>query len=159
MGRSPPPTAFVAVLMALGVAACGAGGDESPGGSGGATTTTIEISETEFALEPARVTVDEPGTYTFRVVNDGGVVHALEIEGSGLEDETEDIDPGESAELTVEISEPGEYELYCPVDGHRERGMEGTLSVGGSGGGTTTGDTTTEDSDDDEDDGGGYDYR
>ena len=29
------------------------------------------------------------------------------------------------------ISKPGEYEFYCPIDGHREQGMEGTIVVGG----------------------------
>jgi uncharacterized cupredoxin-like copper-binding protein len=24
---------------------------------------------------------------------------------------------------------PGEYEYYCPVDGHKAGGMEGTLTV------------------------------
>lgn len=145
---------LLAGLGAAGLTACGSGGDETSGGGGGPAAQTIEIAETEFMLDPATVTVREPGTYTFHVVNDGGVVHAFEIEGPGIEEETADIDPGGSADLTIEIAEPGEYELYCPVDGHRERGMESTLSLGGGGGGGTTEDTTTEDSDNS----GGYGY-
>ena len=42
--------------------------------------------------------------------------------------------------------------MYCPVDGHKDKGMEGTITVGGGGGGaTTTDETTTE-----EDSGYGY---
>ena len=54
---------------------------------------------------------------------------------------------GESGTLTVDL-EPGEYEFYCPIDGHREQGMEGKIVVGGSssGAGTTTGETDTGDS-------------
>jgi uncharacterized cupredoxin-like copper-binding protein len=152
-------TSLVVVLvagLAVGaLAACGSGGDKGSGEGGGAAPKTIRIAETEFKLDPSTVTVDKPGTYTFHVVNQGGAVHALEIDGPGVEEQTADIDPGGSADLTVEISEPGEYELYCPVDGHREHGMEGILSVGGGGGGATTEDTTTEDSDDN----GGYGYR
>ena len=77
----------------------------------------------------------EPGSYTFHVVNDGSVVHALEVEGPLGEVETADLAPGESADLDVDLSEPGDYEMYCPVDGHKDEGMEGTISVGGGGGG------------------------
>ena len=49
--------------------------------------------------------------------------------------ETGDLEPGESADLTVDFSEAGEYEMYCPVDGHRGMGMEGSITVGGEGGG------------------------
>ena len=94
----------------------------------------------------------DPGSYTFHVVNDGSVVHAFEVEGPSGEVETADLEPGASADLEVELSEAGEYEIYCPVDGHRDQGMEGTITVGGGGGGgTTTDETTTEDD-------GGYDY-
>jgi uncharacterized cupredoxin-like copper-binding protein len=98
---------------------------------------TIQVSETEFRLKPAEITLDKPGTYVFEAVNSGDTVHALEVEGEGLEEETQEIQPGQSAELKVKL-EAGTYELYCPVDGHKEEGMEGKVIVkegsGGSGG-------------------------
>ena len=46
--------------------------------------------------------------------------------------------------------EDGTYEIYCPVDGHKDMGMVGTLTVGagggGSGGTVTDDDTSTDDS-------------
>jgi uncharacterized cupredoxin-like copper-binding protein len=84
-------------------------------------------------------------------VNDGQSVHALEIEGHGVEEETENIQPGDSADLTVDLKEAGDYELYCPVDDHRAMGMDGSVDVGGAGAGA--GATTTNG---DEDQGGGY---
>jgi plastocyanin len=144
---------LLAALGAAGLTACGSSGNENSGGGGGPAAQTIEIAETEFMLDPATVTVPEPGMYTFHVVNNGGIVHAFEIEGQGIEEETADIDPGGSADLQVEIAKPGEYEIYCPIDGHRERGMEGTVSLGGGGGGTTE-NTTTDGSNDN----GGYGY-
>jgi uncharacterized cupredoxin-like copper-binding protein len=136
------------VLILVGVVGCGAGGG-SAGGGGGAEDAqapsgakesvlkTIEVKETEFALKPAEITLEKPGTYLFKAVNSGGTVHALEVEGQGIEEETEEIQPGQSAELKVKL-EAGTYELYCPVDGHKEEGMEGKVIVkegsGGSGG-------------------------
>jgi plastocyanin len=135
----------VLLSFAFGAAACGSGGDEGRGtGDGGGQR--IEIAGTEFALDPSQVQVDQPGTYTFAFRNEGGTVHALEVEGRGVEEKTEEIDAGQTAELTVDLSEVGEYEIYCPVGNHKEQGMEGTLVVGGAAGGsgtTTEGDTTT----------------
>ena len=143
---------FVSVMVALSlpIGCAGRGGGE--GGNGGgdeapsrakdsrakdSVVKTIRIDETEFRLEPAEITLDKPGTYVFEAVNSGDTVHALEVEGEGIEEETEEIQPGQSAELKVEL-EAGTYELYCPVGGHKEEGMEGTLTVkegsGGSGG-------------------------
>jgi uncharacterized cupredoxin-like copper-binding protein len=41
---------------------------------------------------------------------------------------TELIQPGDSAELTVPL-EAGTVSLFCSVDGHRQLGMDATLSV------------------------------
>ena len=92
---------------------------------------------------------------TFEVTNNGSVDHALEVEGQGVEEETETIKPGESAELAVDLSKEGSYEIYCPIDGHRDSGMEGTLTVGASMGGGSTG-TTEDQGSTTSDDGYGY---
>jgi len=88
------------------------------------------MSLVDFALEPKTMRLDAPGTYTFKVTNDGQTQHALEIDGNGVEEETDTLGPGESGEVTVELA-AGEYELYCPIDNHRANGMEGALIVGG----------------------------
>ena len=33
------------------------------------------------------------------------------------------------SDLVVDLPEEGEYEVYCPIDSHREQGMEGTITV------------------------------
>ncbi len=119
-------------IATLSLAACGGDEAAAPGSDAGPAR-TVEITLTDFRLEPATVTLHEPGTYTFRAVNDGATAHALEVEGEGVEAETEEIAPGASAELAVELDE-GTYELYCPVGDHEGRGMKGGLSVGEHGG-------------------------
>ena len=126
------------ILFGCGAGGGGGGEDKAPSGAQkGAVLKTIEVKETEFKLQPADITLDKPGTYVFRAVNSGDTVHALEVEGEGIEEETEEIEPGQSAELKVKLK-AGTYELYCPVGRHKEEGMEGKLTVkegsGGSGG-------------------------
>jgi plastocyanin len=129
----------IAIAIPLTLAACGGGDDTSSttaasntessttasggGGAGG----SVDISETEYKLDPADPTVSA-GSVTFNVSNDGGVTHALEVEGDGVEEETDDISGGQSAKLTVDL-QPGTYEIYCPIDSHKDMGMEGTLTV------------------------------
>jgi plastocyanin len=134
------------LVLALAVTLlAGCGEDEGDDSAAPADGGKLEIVATDFALEPADASVDAAGERTIRLVNEGEVTHALEVEGDGVEEETASIAPGESAELTLELEE-GEYELYCPIGNHRDQGMEGTLVVGaGAAGGTHTGHTETDD--------------
>ena len=117
-------TLIIASFFAL----AGCGGDDGNGTSE-APSETFAIVASDFTFSPPTFAITEAGTYTFDVTNDGGVDHALEIEGSDLEQETETIGPGESASLTVDL-ESGTYELYCPIGNHRDLGMSGEISVG-----------------------------
>ena len=126
----------IAIAVPLALSACG-GDDEDPTTTAAATdetTTTaasgggaVEISETEYALDPANPSVSA-GEVTFEVSNDGSTTHNLEVEGNGVEEEVEDIAPGDSGSLTTEL-EPGSYEIYCSIGNHKDLGMEGTLTV------------------------------
>jgi uncharacterized cupredoxin-like copper-binding protein len=135
------PWLLFPVLLLL--AGCGGGGtNESQ--QGGAVVQTVQISEKEYSLTPSSVTVSKAGTVEFQVTNDGQVTHALEIEGNGVEEETDDTDPGQSATLRVDLSKEGSYEMYCPIDGHKDKGMKGTVTVGSAPAGGTTTTTTTQ---------------
>jgi plastocyanin len=138
-----------AVFALLSFAGCGGGDDASDtsgaaGTSGGGGGQTIDVAASDFMFAPADLQADA-GDVTINLTNDGQSDHALEIEGNGVEEETDTIPPGESTSLTLTL-EDGTYEIYCPVDGHKGLGMVGTLTVGA--GGTGTGDDdgmTTED--------------
>jgi uncharacterized cupredoxin-like copper-binding protein len=120
---------FTVVVMLLSVfLVAGCGGDDNGGEETTSTASQISISATDFAFTPSTVTVDAPGTYTFDLTNDGGTDHALEIEGNGVEEETDTVSPGDTASVTVDL-ESGSYEMYCPIDGHKAQGMEGEISV------------------------------
>ena len=142
------------VVLAIPLAAgCGDEGEEG-GGETATAAQTIELSASDFEFDRAELTAD-PGEIRFELTNDGDFPHALEVEGEGVEEESETIQPGDTTELTVELDE-GTYEIYCPVGDHKDRGMVGTLTVGGGGGGgsdtetteteTETGETETDES-------------
>lgn len=129
---------------ALALAGCGSGDGETtpaPATGGGSGAKEVSLSATEYSFDPGSIKIDEPGTYTFTLTNDGSVEHALEVEGQGVEEETDTLDPGSTGRVTITFSKVGTYEFYCPVDDHRDRGMEGTLTIGqaaaGGGAGTT----------------------
>jgi uncharacterized cupredoxin-like copper-binding protein len=118
------------LLVALTFAVAGCGGDDGEEATNGTSSQrSFSISESDFTLTPPTVTIDAPGTYTFEATNDGGVDHALEIEGNGIEEVTDTIAPGESASVTVDL-ETGTYEMYCPIGNHRDLGMSGEVTVG-----------------------------
>lgn len=136
--------ALIAIVIPLALAACGDDDDEETTSAATTETTTEEtttddaaqtggggeeltISETEFALEPADPTV-AAGEVTITATNDGATLHNLEVEGNGVEEITDDLDPGQSGELKLDL-EPGEYEMYCAIGTHAAQGMEGTLTV------------------------------
>lgn len=120
--------AIVMIVSVLAVVGCG--GDDEEAATTEPAAETFAISMNDFTLSPATVTIDAPGTYTFDATNDGGVDHAFEIEGGGVEEETETVGPGESTSLTVDL-EAGTYEMYCPIGNHRDLGMTGEVTVSG----------------------------
>ena len=123
-------TAALALAVALPLASCGGGGGTEEAADGEqAAAKTIRVTATEFAFEPATLSVDAPGAYTFVVANEGKAPHALAIDGPGVDGKSATVQGGESGELTVEIPEAGEYRIVCPVEGHAGQGMTGTLVV------------------------------
>ncbi len=86
--------------------------------------TSITFSGTEFAYSPSEGTVS--GGFELIFENAGRVLHNLEIEGvSGL---LLEANPGKSSAETIRL-EPGSYTIFCSIPGHRQAGMEGTLTV------------------------------
>ncbi|WP_458246031.1 plastocyanin/azurin family copper-binding protein [Streptomyces sp. MAI_2237] len=128
-------TTALAFSAALLVAACSSGGggggkaSDSTGAAKAGSGTKVTVTETEFALKLSRNSFT-PGTYTFTADNAGTTTHALEVDGPGVSDvRTKNISSGQNTSVTVTLKK-GTYELYCPVDGHRQLGMKTDLKVG-----------------------------
>lgn len=129
---------FVVATVALFSLAVGCAAQQSAnGGEGGgnarseskdSVVKTIRVEETEYSLKPTQSTLQKPGMYVLEAVNTGETTHALEVEGEGIEEFSDKIQPGESTKLRVDLK-AGTYGLTCPVDGHEDKGMETTITV------------------------------
>jgi len=124
------------VALSLAVAACGGDDDEEAdeppaadtaedtGGGGGGTTLELAADPGgALAFDQTELTAPA-GEVTIHLTNDAQIPHNVEVEGAGVSDTVTGADT--SLDVTLE---PGEYVFYCAVPGHREGGMEGTLTV------------------------------
>jgi plastocyanin len=145
--------AFALVLASIALVACGSSSDDSSSTS--AETTTESQAETggeksseaegksagsaatvDFEADPAgglAYTSDtataKAGKVTVDFTNPQPLTHDVAIEDSSGKTigKTELI--AEGSDSAVVDLKPGEYTFYCTVPGHREAGMEGTLTV------------------------------
>ncbi len=126
------------LALVVAVAACGGDDDdegseepaaeETTGGGGGDAVTIMLAADPngDLAFDQTELTA-AAGEVTIEFTNESGIPHNVEVEGNGVEEVSDTITEG-STSLTLTL-EPGEYEFYCAVPGHREGGMEGTLTV------------------------------
>jgi plastocyanin len=130
-----------AVVLTLGVAACGDDEGEGSGSSAATSTqestpaaepTSLELSATEdggLGFDPAELSA-KAGEVTITMANPDGnqMPHNVALEGSGVEEAGEVVQAGGSSTVTTTL-EAGEYTFFCAVGQHRQNGMEGTLTV------------------------------
>jgi plastocyanin len=139
--------AFALVLASLALVACGSSSDDSStsaettesqaetgagqaeGGSAGSAA-ALDIEAASSGLAYASDTAEaKAGKVTVNFTNPQPLTHDVAIEDASGKTvgKTELIAEG-SDSATVNLK-PGEYTYYCTVPGHREAGMEGTLTV------------------------------
>jgi plastocyanin len=142
--------AFTLILASFALVACGSSSDDSSSTSAETTGTTqtdggatneaeggtagsaaaLDIEAAPSGLAYASDSAEsKAGKVTVNFTNPQPLTHDVASEDSGGETigKTELIAEG-SDSATVDLK-PGEYTFYCTVPGHREAGMEGTLTV------------------------------
>jgi plastocyanin len=139
---------LIALFCALAIAAAGCGGDDDNGGSSSANTQTKESSGGGGTsggggkVQTLKLTADpggalkfdksslsaKPGKVEIVMDNPSSLPHAVELEGQGVEVAGDTVQKGGVSKAAATVK-AGKYEYYCPVDGHRAAGMEGTLTV------------------------------
>jgi len=109
-------------------AASPGGGQPAAGGGAGETLDITSPDDGSLSFDPDGLEAPA-GTITLAYENPSAVPHnvAIEDESGQLLDEGETVSQGTS-EASAELA-PGEFVFFCTVPGHREGGMEGTLTV------------------------------
>jgi uncharacterized cupredoxin-like copper-binding protein len=113
------------------------------------TSQNVSLTLTEFKITPGDVEVPGNTPVRFTVTNGGTMEHNLVVE---LEDENieqklfaTNLMPGETRTAEFTFTTAGKWEMYCPVDGHKDHGMVGDITVmGASPGMPSTGSTGME---------------
>lgn len=106
-----------ALVLGLALTGCGDGGDGAAEGD-----VTVEGTDA-LEFEPSELSASSGDTLALTC---GEVNHTFVIEDGDREIAA--CDPNTTATGTLDL-EPGEYTFYCSVPGHRESGMEGTLTL------------------------------
>jgi plastocyanin len=127
-------------LAAVGFAACGGDDDDTSAaettaapdttatGGGGATISISADPGGQLAYTETELTA-AAGSDTIEFDNPAQLQHDVRIEDAdGNDIGGTDTVAGDSTSATVDL-EPGTYTFFCSVDGHRDAGMEGTLTV------------------------------
>lgn len=104
-------------------------GEQAAGGEHGEEAAALPEGAHVFVAEdiawgdaPATIPAGEA---VLAIDNQGAILHNVTFEGADVVVEAEG---GQSASDTFTL-EPGTYDYYCSVPGHREAGMEGTVTV------------------------------
>jgi uncharacterized cupredoxin-like copper-binding protein len=82
----------------------------------------LSFSKSSLSAKAGKVTLDLnlPGSLSSS--------HGIAIEGKGVDKDGPIVQAGSSSTVTVTLK-PGTYTYYCPVPGHEQAGMKGTLTV------------------------------
>ncbi|HET9631250.1 MAG TPA: iron uptake system protein EfeO [Terrabacter sp.] len=132
--RAAAPLAAT-IIAALALTGCADKPTAGAGSTAGSTAAaggpiTVQAGDTACTLS---ATTAKAGTVTFQVTNTGTKVNEfyLYAEGDRIVSEVENITPGLSRELKVEITEPGTFTTSCKP-GMVGDGIRGTFTVTGT---------------------------
>lgn len=146
--------AAVIGVVAVLLAACGGGDDESTVGKGNGDARTVAVDMVDIAFEPDTLDIARGETVRFVFTNTGEVAHDAFIgdedaqadheaemreadddegHGGGHGDDAAEnavtVEPGDTGELTYTFDEAGTVEVGCHQPGHYESGMKIDVEV------------------------------
>jgi plastocyanin len=98
--------------------------------AGGGASLSLAADETNGLAFDRKTLSAKAGKVTITMDNPSGdsQPHAIAIEGNGVDQDGQVVQPGGTSKVSADLK-PGTYTFYCPVGGHRQAGMEGTLTI------------------------------
>jgi nitrite reductase (NO-forming) len=93
---------------------------------GGPVLGTLEVHAFDIGFKPTNLTVEKPGRYTIKFVNDGAIQHDFIVPGTRIL-----ADAGETKSADIDIPAEG-LKFVCSFPGHAAAGMKGEITVAGS---------------------------
>jgi len=128
--RAATAALAAAALLAFVLAGCGGGGggssDQGYKEPAGPSVQTLTVHAGNFYFKPDKLTAT-PGITTIELVGDGGD-HTFVFDGKFSGFQLEVTGAGDHQSGKVDLK-PGKYTFYCNIPGHRQQGMEGTITV------------------------------
>ncbi len=125
-------------LVACGSSDSGSTDTSASGGSGAGTTVTTSKgsvvkltanADNQLSFDQKTLTA-KAGTVSIDFDNPASIQHDVAVEDSaGKVLGTSDLVSQGKVDLTIADMKAGEYTFFCTVPGHRDAGMEGTLTV------------------------------
>jgi plastocyanin len=104
------------------------GGSASSSSSGGGSTLKLAADPSgALAFNKTKLSA-KAGKVTITMSNPSPVSHGVAVQGSGVNQVGNTVGSGGTSTVTVTLK-PGTYTFYCPVPGHEQAGMKGTLTV------------------------------
>jgi plastocyanin len=100
----------------------------SSSSAGGGSDLKLSADKTG-ALKFDKAKLDaKAGKVTIAMDNPSSVPHGVAVEGNGVDKDGQTVTSGGTSTVSVALK-PGTYTFYCPVDGHKQAGMKGVLTV------------------------------
>src|SRR5262245_20534862 len=103
------------------------GSPTAEGNQGGSQTaaTEVNLKLVDIAFDPKDFTIAANTDVVIHLQNTGASMHNFSIDSLGIK---QDVNSGETKDVTINAP-AGTLDYYCDVPGHREAGMEGTITV------------------------------
>ena len=137
----------LAVTLAAGLAVTGCGGKKKSSATSAAPPPTSTTPTNATPTPPAKgqtlkLSADPSGAFKFdksslsakagnvtlTMSNPSPVTHGIAVRGGIVSKVGPQVGKGATSTITVALK-PGAYTFYCPVPGHEQGGMKGTLTV------------------------------